>query len=327
MRSLNIIVEDWPITGTFRIARGHKTHARTLVVNLNDNDHTGRGECVPYARYGESVDSVSAQIETIRRALENGLNRQDLQQALPAGAARNALDCALWDLDAKMRGEPVWKLAGLAQPKPVQTALTITIDQPQIMAQKAQTASSFPVLKLKLAGDGSDLERLSAIHKARPDARLILDANEGLTPGQLKALLPDLERLSVVLIEQPLPVSDDHHLADLASPIPLCADESLHTSADLDRLSALYGAVNIKLDKTGGLSEAIQLAQEAKARGLTIMLGCMVGTSLGMAPSLLLGDMADFIDLDGPLLLQGDRTPGLVYDEAWVHTPAPDLWG
>ncbi len=327
MRRLELIQESWPIIGDFRIARGSKTHAHTLTALLQENGTTGRGECVPYARYGENMDSVTEQIETVRAALENGLTREALQTALPAGAARNALDCALWDLEAKQSGIPVWQRAGLAGPKPAPTALTISIAEPAVMAKKAQAAKAFPLLKLKLAGDGQDLARLCAIDNVRSDAKLILDANEGLNMTQLEELLPKLAEFNIALIEQPLPVGEDHALAGLRSPIPLCADESLHTSADLKHLAGLYDAVNIKLDKTGGLTEAIALAKEAKAMNLQIMLGCMVGTSLGMAPSLMLGSMADFIDLDGPLLLQSDRENGLHYDGALVHPPTAELWG
>lgn len=327
MRQLEIIAESWPITGTFRIARGAKTHAQTLMVCLHEDGKAGRGECVPYGRYGESIDSVTAQIEAQRHALENGLTRQDLQSAMPPGAARNAVDCALWDLQAKQSGVPVWQRADLARPQPVPTAFTIAIDSPAIMADKARAAKAFPLLKLKLAGDGLDIERLAAIKAGRGDAALILDANEGLSPDQLSALLPQLAALNVVLIEQPLPADDDQALAGLRSPIPICADESLHTSADLPRLAGLYGAVNIKLDKTGGLSEAILLARGAKEHGLKVMLGCMVGTSLGMAPSLMLGSLADFVDLDGPLLLAKDREPGLHYEGATLHPPTATVWG
>lgn len=327
MRHVEIIAERWPITGTFRISRGAKTHAQTLMVRLHENGETGRGECVPYGRYGESLDSVTAQIEAQRMALQNGLTRQELQSLMPAGAARNAVDCALWDLQARQSGMPVWQRADLARPQPVPTAFTIAIDTPAIMADKAKAAKAFALLKLKLAGDGLDIERLAAIKAVRGDAALILDANESLNLDQLKALLPRLARLNVVLIEQPLPANDDQVLAALRSPIPICADESLHTSADLPRLAGLYGAVNIKLDKTGGLSEAIRLARGAKEHGLKIMLGCMVGTSLGMAPSLMLGALADFVDLDGPLLLEKDRKPGLHYEGAVVYPPTAELWG
>ncbi len=330
-RKLETIQENWPITGGFRIARGAKTQAQTLMVCLQEESAigvaTGRGECVPYGRYGESLQSVTAQIEAIATDVRNGLSRDDLQDAMPAGAARNALDCALWDLEAKQAGKRVWQLAELPQPKPVHTAFTISIGNPDEMAQKAKNARQFSLLKLKLAGDGQDRARLSAISTARPDAALILDANEGLNMAQLQALLPELEAFNIALIEQPLPANADAALCDFASPIPLCADESLHTAADLPLLAQRYGAVNIKLDKTGGLTEAIKLTQAAKARGLMVMLGCMVGTSLGMAPSLMLGSMADYVDLDGPLLLGCDREPGLNYEGSRLMPPIPALWG
>ncbi len=327
MRQLEIICEKWPITGAFRIARGRKTHAHTVMAALHHDGHTGRGECVPYAHYGESVQSVVRQIEALRNRIESGLTKEDLQAHLPAGAARNALDCALWDLQAKLSGIPVWKRAALPAPKPLPTAFTIALDPPPIMAEKAKQADQFSLLKLKLAGDGMDLERLNAIKAARKDAALILDANEGLNLSQLKNLLPKLATFNIALIEQPLPANQDHVLEGFTSPIPLCADESLHTSQDLDRLAGLYDAINIKLDKTGGLSQAITLARKAKTRGLKIMLGCMVGTSLGMAPSMMLASLADYIDLDGPLLLDHDRQPGLTYDGALISPPKPALWG
>jgi L-Ala-D/L-Glu epimerase / N-acetyl-D-glutamate racemase len=327
MRRLEIVDEAWPIMGDFRIARGVKIQAKTVMVCLSEGHNVGRGEAVPYARYGESMQSVRGQIEALRGALEQGLSREDLQSSLPAGAARNALDCALWDLQAKSSGVPVWQRAGLAEPKPVQTAFTLGLDTPKGMAEKAGRAKAYPLLKLKLAGDGADLQRLLAIRDVRKDARFILDANEGLSLSQLKSLLPDLCDLNVVLIEQPLPADDDAALEGFASPIALCADESLHTTNDLARVAGRYDAVNIKLDKTGGLSEALTLASAAKAQGLQVMLGCMVGTSLGMAPSLLLGAMTDYVDLDGPLLLQKDRAGGLAYEGALVSPPLPELWG
>ncbi len=327
MRSLEITHDAWPITGGFRIARGAKSMAETLTVTLAGDGHAGRGECVPYGRYGESLASVRAQIESLRPAIEGGLSREDLQYALPAGAARNALDCALWDLQAKSSGMPVWRRAGLNPPKPVCTALTIALDTPSNMAAKARAAQGFCVLKLKLAGDGADLVRLRAITAARPDVSLILDANEALDRTALEALLAELAALNVALVEQPVPASEDAALSGLETPVPLCADESAHTAADLARLEGLYGAVNIKLDKTGGLTQALVMARAAKARGLRIMLGCMVCTSLGIAPMLLLGDMADVIDLDGPLLLQRDRENGLVHDGARLAPPQPALWG
>ena len=327
MRSLEIACDAWPISGGFRIARGAKSMAETLTVTLAEGGHAGRGECVPYGRYGESLHSVRAQIESVRTGIERGMSREELQGALPAGAARNALDCALWDLQAKCTGVPVWQRAGLDAPKPVQTALTIAIDAPRVMAAKARAATGFDRLKIKLAGEDSDLPRLRAIAAARPDAALILDANEGLDRSGLEALLAQLAGLNVILLEQPLPASGDAALAGLDTEIPLCADESVHTRADLARLGGLYGAVNIKLDKAGGLTEALAMARAARARGLGIMLGCMVCTSLGIAPMLLLGAMADVIDLDGPLLLARDRDNGLAWEGARITPPAPALWG
>ena len=327
MRTVEIKCDSWPISGGFRIARGAKSVAKTLTVTIRQGDHAGRGECVPYGRYGESVASVRAQIEALRGAIEGGLSRAALQDALPAGAARNALDCALWDLQAKQSGVPVWQRAGLSPPQAVHTALTIALQRPEIMAAKARAARGFTHLKIKLAGDGADKMRLRAIAAARADAALIVDANEGLDRAALEKLLPEMAALGVILVEQPLPAGKDDALAGMNAPVPLCADESAHIAADLERLAALYGAVNIKLDKTGGLTQALIMVREAKARGLNIMLGCMVCTSLGIAPMLMLAAQADVIDLDGPLLLECDRETGLAYSGARIAPPKAALWG
>jgi L-Ala-D/L-Glu epimerase len=324
---LQVQAEDWPIAGAFRIARGAKTQASVVTVTLRaPSGAVGRAECVPYGRYGESVEGVVAAIEALRPALAGGLDRAALQEALPAGAARNALDCALWDLEAKSSNTPVWRLAGLPEPKPVITAFTLSLDEPDAMAAAAEAARAYPLLKLKIGGP-SDLDRIAAVARARPDARLIVDANEGLEARTLPDLLKRARALNVELIEQPLAAGDDAALETIAAPVALCADESLHVSADVERLARRYDAVNVKLDKTGGLTEALATVQAARAAGLKVMVGCMVGTSLAMAPAALLCGLADWTDLDGPLLLSKDRDPGLRFEGPIIHPPPPALWG
>ncbi len=323
---LSVSVERWPIAGAFRISRGAKTEAEVVVATLTDGAHRGLGECVPYRRYGESVEGVVAAIEALRPALEAGLDRIALQAALPAGAARNALDCAFWDLAAKQSGRRVAELAGLPPPRPVTTAYTLSLDAPEAMAAAARAAAK-PLLKLKLGGDGADFERVAAVHAAVPDARLIVDANEAWRPAEAPALAARLAGLGVSLIEQPVPAGEDGALDAAACPLALCADESCHTVTDLPRLVGHYSHVNVKLDKAGGLTAAIELAKGARNLGLGLMVGCMVGTSLAMAPAALLAPLAEFTDLDGPLLLARDREPGLRYDGALLHPGAAALWG
>jgi len=325
---LSVCAESWPIAGTFRIARGAKTQAEVIVVTLTEGAFSGRGECVPYARYGETAESVLAQIESLRPALENGLTRADLQQRLPAGAARNALDCALIDLEAKTTGRRAYELLGLPAPAPVTTAYTLSLDSPQIMGEAAALAAAkgYGLLKLKIAG-GGDLERVEAVRANAKSARLIVDANEAWTEDDLIRLTPELARLGVALIEQPLKAEEDEALIGFQSPVPLCADESCHIRADLPRLVKRYSHLNVKLDKTGGLTEAVALARAARGLDLRLMVGCMVSTSLAMAPAMLLAGMAAFVDLDGPLLLARDRDPPLIYEGALLHPPARAVWG
>lgn len=324
-RRLHIAVERFPIAGRFVISRGAKTEAVVVVTTLDEGRFRGRGECVPYARYGESIESVVAQIESLRQALEAGLGREELQGRLPHGAARNALDCALWDLEAKATGMPVFRLADLAPPTQVTTAYTLSLDTPSAMAAAAKAAER-PLLKLKLGGAG-DAERLAAVRAAAPAAKLIVDANEAWSPANLAANLAACAAHGVALIEQPLPAGDDAILAEIPHPVPLCADESLHDRRDLPDLRGRYEAINIKLDKAGGLTEALALAADAERLGFQRMIGCMVASSLAMAPALLLAARADYVDLDGPLLLARDRPEGLHYDGACVPPPAPALWG
>ena len=323
--NIEALVETWPIAGAFVIARGAKTEAHVIVAEVGDGAATGRGECVPYARYGETVESVRAAIVSLRGRLTD---RAALQALLPAGAARNALDCALWDLEAKRTGVPAAARAGLAPLAALTTAYTISLGSPDAMAAQAAAATTrgLPLIKLKLGGEG-DAARLRAVRAACPSARLVADANEAWAPAQLAELLAAAADAGLELVEQPLPAGDDAALAAMPRPVPVCADESLHTRADLARLAGRYDAVNIKLDKAGGLTEALALAAEARALGFKIMVGCMVATSLSMAPALLLAQGADWVDLDGPLLLARDRSPGLRYDGARVHPPDAALWG
>jgi L-alanine-DL-glutamate epimerase-like enolase superfamily enzyme len=326
MRQLTVRAESWPIAGTFTISRGSKTAADVVVVEVRDGAHRGRGECVPYPRYDETIAGAIAAIEALRPELERGIDRATLQTAMKAGAARNAIDCALWDLEAKQAGRPVWQLAGLAPPQAATTAYTLSLDTVENMAAAARANADRPLLKLKLSGPG-DLDRVRAVHENAPRARLIVDANEAWTPAIYTALAPQLAPLGVELIEQPLPAGADGPLAGLARPVPVCADESCHDTASLAHIAGKYDAVNIKLDKTGGLTEALRLAAAAKAAGLGIMVGCMVATSLAMAPALLLAAAARWIDLDGPLLLARDREHGLAYQGSRVQPAAPELWG
>jgi L-Ala-D/L-Glu epimerase len=320
-----LAVSRWPLIGRFAISRGAKTEAEVIVAEIHDGDLRGRGECVPYARYGETLDSVRAAIEALAARIGEGLDRDALQSALPAGAARNAIDCALWDLAAKRAGKRVWEIAGLPAPAPVITAYTISLDTPVAMAEAARHAD-FPLLKLKLGAAG-DPARLRAVRAARPDARLIVDANEGWRSGDLAANFAACVEARVELIEQPLPSGDDGDLLQIERIVPICADESVHDRASLPALRSKYDLVNIKLDKSGGLTEALALADAALHEGFGIMLGSMVGTSLGVAPALLLASRAHFVDLDGPLLLARDRPEGLCYSGAEISPPVPALWG
>ena len=306
----------------FTIARGSRTQAEVLTVTIQDGDFAGRGECVPYARYGETLGSVEREI----MGLPAGFDRAGLQQLLPAGAARNAVDCALWDLEAKRAGVRVWELAGLPAPGPEITAYTLSLDTPEKMEAQAAAHAYRPLLKIKL-GTPDDMPRLEAVRRGAPEARIIVDANEGWSAAVYSELAPHLIRLGVALVEQPLPAGEDDALLGMARPIPVCADESAHDCASLPKLRGKYDVVNIKLDKTGGLTEALALRAAALAEGYDIMVGCMVGSSLAMAPATLVAQGAAVTDLDGPLLLAEDRTQPLQFDAAGVHPPAAALWG
>jgi len=326
VRRLTARIERWPIAGAFVIARGAKTEAVVVVAELQAGPQQGRGEATPYARYGETPESVLAQIESVRAALEAGADRAALQALLPAGAARNALDCALWDLEAKRLGVRAWTLAGRERLDPVKTCFTLSLAGPDEMAEAARAHARWPLLKMKI-GAADHLDRVAAVRAAAPRARLVVDANEALSFDELARIAPDLARLEVKLLEQPLRAGADVALEGYESPVPLCADESLHTRAELAACARRYAAVNIKLDKAGGLTEALALKAEARALGLEIMVGCMVATSLAMAPALLVAQGVRFVDLDGPLLLARDREPGLPMLGSLVEPPPTELWG
>jgi len=323
---LSVRIERWPLAGVFAISRGSKTEAVVVVAELSNGPHRGRGECVPYARYGATPDGIVAAIQAVRPVLRRGFDRGALQRAMPAGAARNALDCAYWDVNARQAGRPVHELAGLGAPAPRTTAYTISLAPAAAMAAAAERAAWRPLLKVKLGGD-DDGKRIAAVRRAAPRAQLIVDANEGWTPDNLPENLAACADAGVALIEQPLPEGRDEALARIKRPIPVCADESVRDRASLDALAGKYDAVNVKLDKAGGLTEALALAAEAEQRGFAIMVGCMVATSLAMAPAMLVAQRARWVDLDGPLLLVRDRADGLRYEGSLVYPPAPALWG
>lgn len=314
--------ETWPLRDVFKISRGAKTAAEVVVAHVSDGTFTGRGEAVPYARYGESV---AATLQSILGLSEIG-DRVALAGALPPGAAINAIDCALWDLEAKRAGKPVSALIGATPLKPVTTAFTISLDTPAIMATKARDVRHLPLLKLKLGGAG-DAERMQAVRAARPDARLIADANEAWTPDMLAPMLGLAASLGFETIEQPLAEGADEHLRSIAKPVPVCSDESVHTVKDVSRLAGLYDAINIKLDKAGGLTGALALHRAARDAGMKIMVGSMVATSLAIAPALLLAQDAEWVDLDGPLLLARDRDGGVTISDGVIAPPSADLWG
>jgi L-alanine-DL-glutamate epimerase-like enolase superfamily enzyme len=331
MAVLTVRRDRFPIRGGFATSREaamgvRRTEAEVIAVEIEDGALRGRGECVPYKRYGETMDSVATAIDAVRPLIERGGDRATLAQEMKAGAARNAIDCALWDLAAKRFGVRVWQLAGLAEPKPVLTAYTLSVDTPEAMGRAAREAADRPLLKLKLIGEG-DLERVSAIRANAAKSRLIVDANEAWSIDHYVAMAPKLAALGVELIEQPLPAGKDADLAKVPHPVPVCADESCHTVESLAELRGRYEAINVKLDKAGGLTEAMGLAATAGDMGFQIMVGCMVGTSLAMAPAVLVAQSAKWSDLDGPLLLARDREPGLRYDGSLVHPPDAAVWG
>jgi L-alanine-DL-glutamate epimerase-like enolase superfamily enzyme len=323
---LSARIERWPIAGAFTISRGAKTQAVTVVAEVSRGGVTGRGECVPYQRYGETPEATLGALQAMQGPLSRGLDGKALQVAMPPGAARNALDCALLDLEAKTRGLRVWDLLGRPAPQACITAYTISLGSPETMAAATAKATHRPLLKIKLGGEG-DGERIAAVRKAAPQSELIVDANEAWTSGNLEEHLAACAEAGVTLVEQPLPAGQDEALARIKRPLAVCADESVHDRTSLGGLRERYDAVNIKLDKTGGLTEALAMADAAHALGFEIMIGCMVATSLAMAPAMLLAREARFVDLDGPLLLARDRDGGLRYDGSLVYPPDAALWG
>ncbi len=326
MLKLELTSESWPIAGSFTIARGSKTQAEVIVVNLTENGFTGQGEAVPYSRYHETVPQCIASLEASRAAIEGGIDRLALPRLGLPKAAQNALDCALLDLEAKKSNTPAWRLMGLREPSSTITAYTLSLDTPDAMAKAAAHAAHYPLLKLKLGRDG-DIERLEAIRRAVPKARLIVDANEGWSSDNLPNMLAACEKYRVELVEQPLPTDNDEALRNMPRSTIICADESAHDIAGLKNLVGKYDAINIKLDKTGGLTSALAMAKAAQEHNFNIMIGCMLATSLAMAPAFLLAQLADYVDLDGPLLLSKDREHGITYSNGIMSPPRPELWG
>ncbi|SOB94480.1 N-acetyl-D-Glu racemase DgcA [Rhodobacter maris] len=319
---ISVTADTFKLAEVFTISRGSRTEAKVLTVRITRGGVTGWGECVPYARYGESLESVTAQIE----AVPEGITRAGLYAALPPGAARNAVDCALWDLEAKTAGKRAWQIAGLPAPRPETTCYTLSLAEPEAMKASAARNAHRPILKIKL-GTPDDMARLEAVRAGAPKAKIVVDANEGWTAEIYTELAPHLKRLGVAMVEQPLPAIDDEALIGLVRPVPVCADESCHDRASLAHLRGKYDIVNIKLDKTGGLTEALALRAQALAEGYGVMVGCMVGSSLAMAPAVLVAQAAAYVDLDGPLLLAQDRENPLHYADGMVYPPEPALWG
>lgn len=324
--TLKVSRDTFAMDGTFTISRGSRTAAHVLTVSLEIDGVMGVGECVPYARYGESLDSVCSQIESVRASVSAGLDRIALQSVLPAGAARNAIDCAMWDLESKRSGIPVWQLAGLEPPVPIYSAFTLSLDTPERMRESAIKQASRPILKIKLGGSG-DLERLRAVREGAPESQLIVDANEGWSAEDYDAMAPVMTELGVVLVEQPLPADDDSALVGRDRPLPVCADEACHDRSTLAALKNKYDVINIKLDKTGGLTEALALKSAAVDQGFRIMVGCMVGSSLAMAPAFLVAQGVEFVDLDGPLLLAEDRKTPMQFEGSQMYPASAMLWG
>jgi L-Ala-D/L-Glu epimerase len=323
--SIDAREEIWPLRQPFRISRGSRTEAQIVVLTVSDGEHIGRGEGVPLARYNQTIASVLAQVESIQG--DENLNRQRLQDLLPAGAARNALDCALWDLEAKISGKRAWELANIPIVPEVETSFTISLDTPEKMGATAKANARLPMLKLKLGGDDLDLARVETVREAASATRLLIDANESWSPEHYQEIVPALKQLGVELIEQPFPAKADEVLEILDHPIPVCADESCHTTGDLPRLTNRYDVINVKLDKTGGLTEGLRLCERARDSGFKLLIGCMVCTSLGIAPARLLTSFANWIDLDGPLLLACDRDHPVPYANGRIGIPPRDLWG
>lgn len=325
-RDLSVDVDSFPIRGSFTISRGAKTSADVVCCTIRDTGASGRGECVPYPRYGETPESVADQIADMRGEIANAIGRKELMRSMPPGAARNAIDCALWDLEAKLANRPAHHEACKMPPRPVTTAYTISLGDPDAMAVQARAHADRPLLKVKVGAE-DDIARIRAVAGSAPHSRIILDANEAWTEATIHDNLLAAAEYHIDLVEQPLPAGNDELLRNIPHPVPICADESVHTADDLERLAGLYDAVNIKLDKSGGLTAALELRDRAHEMGFSVMVGCMVGTSLAMAPAVLLAQEADYVDLDGPLLLARDRAPGLTYSGSLVSPPHRSLWG
>ncbi len=323
--SIEACAEEWALKNRFSIARGSITKAHVILVTVTDGEFSGRGEAVPSARYGQTISSVIDQINALKH--EELHDREAVQEILPPGAARNALDCAFWDLEAKRANKRVWELAAVPVVPRVQTSFTVSLDEPAKMAAVAQRNHRAPILKLKLGGDALDLKRVEGVRVAAPKARLIIDCNESWSANHYRDAAREMKNFGVELIEQPFPAAEDDILKGLDRPVPVCADESCHTSEDLPRIRERYDVVNVKLDKTGGFTEALRLTDAARATGLRLLFGCMVCTSLGIAPARLLPAEDDWVDLDGPLLLAGDRHRRLLYQDGWMDLPAAELWG
>lgn len=320
---IRVLERKFRLAEPFTIARGTRTHASVLCVEIARDGYIGRGECVPYARYGETLSSVTAQISE----LSADIDRSSLQKCLPAGAARNAVDCALWDLEAQIAGTPVWSLAGLNAPVALTTAYTLSLDTPEAMGKAAVRAAMRPLLKIKLGGGAEDIARIRAVRSGAPEARLIIDANEGWSLSEYQRLAPVFLELGVAMVEQPLPAAEDAPLAGIERPLPVCADEAVHDCASLAALTGKYDMINIKLDKTGGLTEALRLKAIASAQGYRIMVGCMIGSSLAMAPAALVAQGAEIVDLDAPLLLAEDQDLPIPYTGSTMHPTPQALWG
>ena len=326
-RSLKVQENVFALSQPFVIARGARDKANVICVEISEGENKGWGESVPYARYNETVQGVMETIETLRDKLEGGMNRETLQECLPAGAARNAIDCALWDLEAKQTGKPVFKLAGINEPKPCVSAYTISLGEPEQMNTDAKKCADYPLLKIKLGGQQGDVERLNAVREGAPNSDIIVDANEGWDVEMFNEMTEIFVKCGVRMVEQPFPAEKDEVLRELDHPLPICADESCHVRGDLEKLKGKYDVVNIKLDKTGGLTEALALRKEAEKCGFEIMVGCMIGSSLSMAPATLVAQNAQYVDLDGPLFLADDREPPIVYKENMIFPPQTKLWG
>jgi L-alanine-DL-glutamate epimerase-like enolase superfamily enzyme len=325
-RSLSVVVERFPVAGAFTIARGSKTHVDVVMVEIAQDGARGRGEATAIYYLGETAEALAEQVRAVAGAVEDGASRADLLELLPAGGARKAVDCALWDLEAKRAGRPVWELIGLPRPMPLLTAYTISLGAPGAMEAAARAAARYELLKVKLSGEG-DEERIAAVRRGSPHARLIVDANEAWAGSDIERRAAAMHGYRVELIEQPVPAGQDHLLDGVRSPVPLCADETIHDRETLGAAIGRYAFINIKLDKTGGLTEALALAHAAKQRGLDLMTGCMLSTSLGVAPAFYVGMQSQFVDLDGPLLLAEDRDRPIRFEGSEMHPPAPTLWG